>query len=252
MQVGFSQEHSSTSTQIQRKLLTVPHSGRPSIGPGFIAAPDWAAMPRPRRLVRGLAQLLGIGFLGSLLAWQIFGALSEAAGYESVLESELERWSLAQQFILVVLLAPVLEETIYRLPLQKHFRPGLIALSLATGALFFTGAGSALFWVILMLAVAVGSIGARPRTRQKIQDKWTTNARIPVWSATLVFGLIHIVNFDVEWSIYAVLVAPLVVSPQIWLGLMFTIARVRYGWWAGLVLHATHNGLIWSISGLAG
>lgn len=208
-------------------------------------------MPRPRRLVRGLAQLLAIGFLGSLLAWQIFGALSELAGYESVLESELERWSLTEQFILVVLLAPVLEETIYRLPLQRQFRPGLIALSLGTAALFFTGAGSASFWVILMLAFAVGSIGTRPQLRQHIQDRWTINARMPVWSATLIFGLIHIVNFDVEWSIYAVLVAPLVVSPQIWLGLMFTIARVRYGWWAGLVLHATHNGLIWSISGLA-
>ncbi|MDG2022965.1 MAG: CPBP family glutamic-type intramembrane protease [Actinomycetota bacterium] len=226
-------------------------SERPTISPRFIVAPDWTPMPSPRRPLRGLAKLLGIGFLGSLLAWQIFSALSEAAGYESILESELEQWSLTQQFILVVLLAPVLEETIYRLPLQKHFRPGLIALSLATGALFFAGAGSALFWVILMLAVAVGTTGARPQLRQNIQDKWTTNARIPVWSATLIFGLIHIVNFDVEWSIYAVLVAPLVVSPQIWLGLMFTIARVRYGWWAGLVLHATHNGLIWSISGLA-
>ena len=207
-------------------------------------------MPRPRRLVRGLAQLLGIGFLGSLLAWQIFGALSELAGYESVLESELERWSLIEQFILVVLLAPVLEETIYRLPLQRQFRPGLIALSLGTGALFFTGVGTPVFWVIMVLAVGAGSVGTRSHLRQRIQDKWTVDARIPVWSATLVFGLIHIVNFDVDWSIYAVLVAPLVVSPQIWLGLMFTIARVRYGWWAGLLLHATHNGLIWSISGL--
>ena len=127
-------------------------------------------MPEPRHLLRGLAKLLGIGFLGSLLAWQIFGALSEAAGYESVLESELEQWSLAQQFILVVLLAPVLEETIYRLPLQRRFHPGLIALSLAAGALFFAGAGTALFWVILMLAVAVGSIGASPRLRQNIQN----------------------------------------------------------------------------------
>ncbi|MCS5682865.1 MAG: CPBP family glutamic-type intramembrane protease [Acidimicrobiales bacterium] len=229
------------------------HADRPSISPRFIVSPDWVPMPEPRRLLRGLAALFGIGFLGSVVAWQIFGALSEVAGYESVLEAELERWSLTQQLILVVLLAPVLEETIYRLPLQRQLRPGLIALSLTIGALLFTAVGSALFWIIFGLAVLVASLGLFKdwESRTAIEARWSQDARIPIWSATLVFGLVHIANFDVDWSIYAVLAAPLVVSPQLWLGLMFTIARVRYGWWAGLLLHATHNGLIWSISGLA-
>ncbi len=226
---------------------------RPAISPRFIVSPDWVPMPEPRRLLRGLAALFGIGFLGSVVAWQIFGALSEVAGYESVLEAELERWSLTQQLILVVLLAPVLEETIYRLPLQRQFRPGLIALSLTIGALLFTAVGSALFWIIFGLAILVASLELLKgwESRTAIEARWSQDARIPIWSATLVFGLVHIANFDVDWSIYAVLAAPLVVSPQLWLGLMFTIARVRYGWWAGLLLHATHNGLIWSISGLA-
>ena len=229
------------------------HADRPSISPRFIVSPDWVPMPEPRRLLRGLAALFGIGFLGSVVAWQIFGALSEVAGYESVLEAELERWSLTQQLILVVLLAPVLEETIYRLPLQRQFRPGLIALSLTIGALLFTAVGSALFWIIFGLAILVASLELLKgwESRTAIEARWSQDARIPIWSATLVFGLVHIANFDVDWSIYAVLAAPLVVSPQLWLGLMFTIARVRYGWWAGLLLHATHNGLIWSISGLA-
>ena len=229
------------------------HADRPSISPRFIVSPDWVPMPEPRRLLRGLAALFGIGFLGSVVAWQIFGALSEVAGYESVLEAELERWSLTQQLILVVLLAPVLEETIYRLPLQRQFRPGLIALSLTIGALLFTAAGSALFWIIFGLAILAASLELLKgwESRTAIEARWSQDARIPIWSATLVFGLVHIANFDVDWSIYAVLAAPLVVSPQLWLGLMFTIARVRYGWWAGLLLHATHNGLIWSISGLA-
>ncbi len=229
------------------------HADRPSISPRFIVSPDWVPMPEPRRLLRGLAALFGIGFLGSVVAWQIFGALSEVAGYESVLEAELERWSLTQQLILVVLLAPVLEETIYRLPLQRQFRPGLIALSLTIGALLFTAVGSALFWIIFGLAILAASLELLKgwESRTAIEARWSQDARIPIWSATLVFGLVHIANFDVDWSIYAVLAAPLVVSPQLWLGLMFTIARVRYGWWAGLLLHATHNGLIWSISGLA-
>lgn len=226
-------------------------SKRPTIGPRFILDPDWDEMPHPRRVISGLLKLLGIGFLGSVIAWQIFSALSEAAGYESILESELEQWSLSEQLVLIVLIAPLLEETIYRLPLQRRFRPGLVALSLAIGALFFAGANSAAFWVILVAAAAVGLTVFNSNICERVQQQWSANPRIPIWFATFIFGLIHIVNFDVQWSIFAVLVAPLVVSPQIWLGLMFTIARVRYGWWAGLVLHATHNGLIWSISSLA-
>ncbi len=106
-------------------------SERPTIGPKFILDPDWNEMPQPRRVMSGLVKLLGIGFLGSVIAWQIFSALSETAGYESILESELEQWSVSEQLILIVLIAPLLEETIYRLPLQRRFRPGLVSLSLA-------------------------------------------------------------------------------------------------------------------------
>ena len=208
-------------------------------------------MPQPRGVISGLAKLLGIGFLGSVIAWQIFSALSDAAGYENILESELEQWSTTEQLILIVLIAPLLEETIYRLPLQRRFHPGLLSLSLIAGALFFSTVGSVIFWLVLLAAAAAGLVAVKPELRQRVQTQWSANPRIPIYLTTLIFGLIHIVNFEVEWTIFSVLIAPLVVSPQIWLGLMFTIARVRYGWWAGLVLHATHNGLIWSISSLA-
>ena len=230
----------------------MPDMERPTIGPRFILKPDWDEMPQPSRVMSGLLKLLGIGFLGSVIAWQIFSALSEAAGYENILESELEQWTAIEQLILIVLIAPLLEETIYRLPLQRRFHPTLISISLLAGALFFTTVGSAIFWLVLFSAVAVGMIALKPELRETVQTQWFANPRIPIYSITLIFGLIHIVNFEVNWSIFAVLMAPLVVSPQIWLGLMFTIARVRYGWWAGLALHATHNGLIWSISSLAG
>ena len=224
---------------------------RPTIGPKFILNPDWDQMPQPRGVISGLAKLLGIGFLGSVIAWQIFSALSDAAGYENILESELKQWSTTEQLILIVLIAPLLEETIYRLPLQRRFHPGLLSLSLIAGALFFSTVGSVIFWLVLLAAAAAGLVAVKPELRQRVQTQWSANPRIPIYLTTLIFGLIHIVNFEVEWTIFSVLIAPLVVSPQIWLGLMFTIARVRYGWWAGLVLHATHNGLIWSISSLA-
>ncbi len=104
------------------------------------------------------------------------------------------------------------------------------------------------FWLILLLAVVAGVTAFNSDLREAVEAWWKQNPRAVIYVVTLIFGLIHIVNFDVNWSLPALLVAPLVVSPQIWLGLMFTIARVRYGWWAGLALHAAHNGFIWSVS----
>ena len=228
--------------------MTSSEPTRPVVGPQFILNPDWSEMPRPRRMTRGLLKLWGLGFLGSIILWQLFGRLSEAAGYENILESELEQWSVAEQFLLVVVLAPLFEELIYRLPLQARFRPALVTLSLVAGAIFFAGANGIAFWLILLLAVIASVTAFSSDLRVAVETWWEKNPRAVIYIVTLIFGLIHIVNFDVDWSLPALLVAPLVVSPQIWLGLMFTIARVRFGWLAGLALHAAHNGFIWSVS----
>ena len=138
------------------QTMTSSEPTRPVVGPQFILNPDWDEIPRPRRMTRGLLKLWGLGFLGSIVLWQLFGRLSEAAGYENILESELEQWSVAEQFLLVVVLAPLFEELIYRLPLQARFRPALATLSLVAGAIFFAGANGMTFWLILLLAVIAG------------------------------------------------------------------------------------------------
>ena len=104
------------------------------------------------------------------------------------------------------------------------------------------------FWLILLLAVIAGVTAFSSALRIAVETWWEKNPRAVIYIVTLIFGLIHIVNFDVNWSLPALLVAPLGVSPEIWLGLMFTIARVRFGWLAGLALHAAHNGFIWSVT----
>ncbi|MCH1614731.1 MAG: CPBP family glutamic-type intramembrane protease, partial [Acidimicrobiales bacterium] len=82
------------------------------------------------------------------------------------------------------------------------------------------------------------------------ENWWRNNPKWPIWIAVTIFGLVHLVNFEVDWTIGAILAAPFVVSPQLWLGLIFTIGRVRYGWFAGLGLHAAHNLTVWTLSTL--
>lgn len=67
------------------------------------------------------------------------------------------------------------------------------------------------------------------------------------FASALLFGLAHISNYDLARPL---LLLPFVV-PQTIAGLIFGFARVRYGMWANIALHATSNALFLGLS-LAG
>ena len=215
--------------------------------------------------------LFAVGLGGSIvLLFVSFAAGS--VGFENTLADELLERPVVEQFFLVALFAPLIEEFLFRLPLAGRFRVGMLAAVGAIGFVnFVAGDGPVRVVAVLFGAVVVAcgvlwiqslivgvrdgnreGDGAPPRRlwRDGAARWWAAHPRWPVWSAVAAFGLVHLSNYDVSWSAAAVLVVPLVVSPQLWLGLMFTIARVRYGWWAGLVLHAVHNLAIWGVSSL--
>lgn len=209
-----------------------------------------------------MALLFGIGLGGSvsLLAVSRLGA---STGFVNTLESDLLELPAVEQFTLVVLLAPVVEELVFRLPLTERPRWGWLAAAGAVGALNFTFGGgpvvavaalcalavvgSMILWVQSLLSRLLRREGAdAPVWRERVARWWAAHPRWPVWCSLAAFGLVHLSNYDVTWTAVTAAAAPLVVSPQLWLGLMFTIARVRYGWWAGLGLHAFHNLAVWS------
>ena len=104
--------------------------------------------------------------------------------------------------------------------------------------------------MVVGLSVACGALAAWaiPSVRARVEDRWERFPAWPIWGFSVLFALTHLVNFDIEWSVVAVLAIPIAVGPQLWLGLMFSIGRVRYGWWAGLAVHAAHNLTVWSIA----
>ena len=56
---------------------------------------------------------------------------------------------------------------------------------------------------------------------------------------TLVFGYIHISNFEITTT--TLLLSPLLVAPQIAVGALFGFIRVRFGLIWAILLHATYN-----------
>ena len=245
-----------------------------TISPLFCARPDWRVAANRKSWPRGLALLFVIGLGGSIAL--LFVSLAAAqTGYESTLEDQLLSEPLLIQLMLVAVVAPLFEETAFRLALTARPNlgrlalPGVLAVSGVAGFVYFVFGGmlakvmAALFAVIVVVAFvlwaqsAIAGVGrgdlidssAPPRSHwsERAVRWWSAHPRLIIWCSIAAFGLVHLSNFDVSLSAAAVVVAPVVVSPQIWLGLMFTIARVRYKWWAGLVLHTCHNLTVWSV-----
>ncbi len=209
--------------------------------------PDWEVGPAPRRPFVGLPLLWAGGLLGAYLLSILSLPIAERAGFRSILGEQLDELTVVDQLMFVVVAAPLLEETIYRLALARQLRlPVLTVAGLLAGTLF---------WGSHPLAMGVGpAIGltalaawAHRPTGSAVTRWWADNPRWPVWASVLLFGMSHLVGFDVDVSPLVVL-APLAVLPQIWLGLVFTVARVRFGFWAAIVVHALHNLSVWSLA----
>ena len=70
--------------------------------------------------------------------------------------------------------------------------------------------------------------------------------RIAFYSFALLFGYVHISNFEITTN--ALLFSPILVAPQIYLGLVLGYMRIQFGLIWSILMHAVYNGVLISIS----
>ncbi len=139
---------------------------------------------------------------------------------------------------LVVLAAPVIEETVFRgwlagRPRALWLLGGLVALALAA-TMLADGAPLRLAVIgLVLLAMPLGWFLLRKRAA----PGWFV-LLFPVifWATALVFGLVHLSNYPSP----GLLALPLVM-PQVWAGLVFGFMRMRLGLVAAMLAHAGAN-----------
>ncbi|MFW5634848.1 MAG: type II CAAX prenyl endopeptidase Rce1 family protein [Erythrobacter sp.] len=147
----------------------------------------------------------------------------------------------AQTIVLLVIVAPVLEEIVFRGWLSG--RPGTIlalfwaGAGLAGLALFGAGAGpagpiAALIGLVLAAAMLVALRGRPPLPVFERHFAWF------FWASAILFAAVHLANY--EEGALAILL-PLLV-PQFVLGTLAGHVRVRCGLVWSMLLHAAHNG----------
>jgi len=152
--------------------------------------------------------------------------------------------------VYICLLGPILEETVFRLPLS--FKKTHIALSIACAALLFVvlsvkpvfliGECGILCTFIIELSLVVILFFI---TKWLLPNDIQPSDRSQKWLIILsifLFGFMHISNFSpIQWPI--IWIYPLYVVPQLFMGWFITYVRFKNGFIWGIVLHCLINSL---------
>jgi len=132
-------------------------------------------------------------------------------------------------FFFAVIVAPLFEEVMFRLILK--FRSNFLIL-----------------WSIhIGVALHLGQKRSLLKTARKVWDKFY---RWIFYFMAVAFGLMHIMNFEPSLNIY--LLAPILVAPQILIGINLGYLRIRFGLIWSILFHALYNGILMSIALLTG
>ena len=113
--------------------------------------------------------------------------------------------------LMIAILVPIVEEFIFRFPL-KYKRNYLFRL-IDTG------------------------------TNRKAEKIWYKHFPLFFYAFATVFGLIHSSNYN-NTSLLFYLLIPIIISSQIFGGVMYGYVRIKLGFWWGVLLHATFNLLL--------
>lgn len=156
----------------------------------------------------------------------------------------------AIKFLMLVIVFPLMEEIAFRLYLE--FKPILLSFSISMATYYFTTFIifntyitdiNNHFLIRFSLSLSLGSIAfiILKKNAHYINTFWHNNFRWIFYFSILVFGLVHIINY--ELNIGSVLLAPIIVLPQLISGTFFGFIRIRYGFIYGYLAHVLNNSI---------
>jgi hypothetical protein len=167
---------------------------------------------------------------------------------------------------ITVILPPLLEETMFRLP--QRYSPFSISFSLAVIIFFLFNlilgllnqndllsesfislikANPYLYysiWLIigLLIAIGLGFILKKFANQAKIKRFYQKYFFLIFYSTTLLFGLAHVLNWENIADVWYL--TPLLVIPQIIIGSFLGFIRMKFGFIYAMLYHGLHNGML--------
>ncbi len=189
------------------------------------------------KAIKSILRLYSVNLVSLLAVLGIIGQIPDAQDSNNLLDA-LEGLPVWYIPVATVIVAPLLEECIFRLPLRA-FALNLV-LSACLIALVAMGmpTSARAFWPgILAIAFVSLYLGIRGKKLKKLQALYNRYPHAVFYSTALLFGAVHITNYDPQvWPFL-----PVLVLPQIIIGLLLGFVRLRYGFIWAFLLHAFHN-----------
>ncbi|WP_224999794.1 type II CAAX prenyl endopeptidase Rce1 family protein [Cesiribacter sp. SM1] len=199
-------------------------------------------------------QLLMLSLLLSFGVLMLMGVLRDAGLVPELphaMEDIMKQFPFLVVFLLAAVLMPALEELTFRLwllyrPIYFHVSLWLIAFFLST-ALTQAGfplLGYGVFGVAALITILL--LTFKDAAQQLLVSLYTNYYSLLFYGAAVIFALVHLINFQVSGRI--LLLAPLLVLPQLLLGLILGYTRVRLGLIWAIALHGVYNALVLSMA----
>ena len=143
----------------------------------------------------------------------------------------------------LIVFVPICEETIFRLPLKFSKDNLFLSLSAFQFMLFYHTFNLVILVCISFMIASMPYLKIIPdKFYSKLKLIWQKYFPFIFYGLTLSFGLLHLTNF-VNLKLGHYLLSPLIVSNQIFMGLMFGYVRVSYnnGFIISVILHFLIN-----------
>lgn len=147
--------------------------------------------------------------------------------------------------LLLVLIAPVSEEIIFRLNLRingKYLLLNIIVLIIGISSIL-TIIYRAKWFIILVIVsgmlVLIVFLMMRSRITPAILDFWHNRFKWIFYVTSAIFGLVHIYNYNLDKTGYILPV--ILIFPQFMMGLFLGFTRISLGFGWGCSFHALHN-----------
>ncbi|MEO0337684.1 MAG: CPBP family glutamic-type intramembrane protease [Bacteroidota bacterium] len=185
---------------------------------------EWIAYPTSQlasfQLLIASYLLFLIPVFGSI---GILGLAEQMGVYEAEnhgVAQMLEQFSPIVVLGITVIVAPIIEETIFRLPLRWS---------------------RAYLFRVLLFPIYITGPNTFQGAKQGIQNWWNRNYVYIFYAIAIAFGVVHATNFPEMNSWATAIWIPFLVLPQILIGLLLGFIRLRLGFWWAVLTHALHN-----------
>ena len=211
---------------------------------------DWATMPKSKIFVLALIWFIAMFVVSALIIVGVT-AVYKSMGIDPDLLTKFggdistrKDKPLLQSILMLIIIAPLVEEIIFRLGLsfkRQTVALWLALLPIAIAAYLFQQYNN---WPLLAGMIVLGVVIYWLIVRYTTDEQWTQwcarHLRLAMWISAIAFGLIHLKAFSVlTWGLLPYCLA-ICLRPGL-VGCVITYARVNLGFWWGVLFHVINN-----------